>query len=182
MISPRIISSISRAGGFVTPAPSAGAIGLAPTLKKMEPSYEATFGYGFSGILPGVIMADALASADRDQEALALVTRLLDKSSTPERGPFISEPWRICGEIVLRQSANDLQEAERYFGTALGIADKQGANVFRLRAGIPLARMLAEGGRREEAKSVLDHAAAITLDEWDGPETGIAAQLRSDLG
>jgi class 3 adenylate cyclase/ABC-type transport system involved in cytochrome c biogenesis ATPase subunit len=155
---------------------------VAPALKQMEPSYEATFGYGFLGVLPGVILADALASADRNQEALALVTRLLDKSSTPEVGPFISELWRIRGEIVLRQSANDSQEAERYLGTALRIADKQGANVFRLRAGIPLARMLAEGGRREEAKSVLDHAAAITLDEWNGPETAIATQLRSDLG
>ena len=155
---------------------------VAHALKQMEPSYEATFGYGFLGVLPGVILADALASADRNQEALALVTRLLDKSSTPEVGPFISELWRIRGEMVLRQSANDSQEAERYLGTALRIADKQGANVFRLRAGIPLARMLAEGGRREEAKSVLDHAAAITLDEWDGPETAIATQLRSDLG
>jgi tetratricopeptide (TPR) repeat protein len=155
---------------------------VAPALKQMEPSYEATFGYGFLGVLPGVILADALASADRNEEALALVTRLLDKSSTPEVGPFISELWRIRGEIVLRQSANDSQEAERYLGTALRIADKQGANVFRLRAGIPLARMLAEGGRREEAKSVLDHAAAITLDEWNGPETAIATQLRSDLG
>jgi hypothetical protein len=151
-------------------------------LKQMEPSYEAALGYGFTGVLPGVILADALASADRNQEALTLVTGLLEKSSTPERGPFISELWRIRGEMILRQSANDSQEAERYLGTALRIADKQGANVFRLRAGIPLARMLAERGRREEAKSVLDHAAAIALDEWDGPETAIVTQLRSDLG
>jgi class 3 adenylate cyclase len=151
-------------------------------LKQMEPSYEAALGYGFTGVLPGVILADALASADRNQEALTLVTGLLEKSSTPERGPFISELWRIRGEMILRQSANDSQEAERYLGTALRIADKQGANIFRLRAGIPLARMLAERGRREEAKSVLDHAAAIALDEWDGPETAIVTQLRSDLG
>ena len=154
---------------------------VAHALKQMEPSYEATFGYGFLGVLPGVILADALASADRNQEALALVTRLLDKSSTPERGPFISELWRIRGEMVLRQSATNSQEAERFFGTALRIADKQGANVFRLSAGIPLARMLAEGGRREEAKSVLDHVNAIRLDEWDGPEIAIANQLRSNI-
>jgi hypothetical protein len=95
----------------------------------MEPSYEATLGYGFAGVLPGVILADALASADRNQEALALVTGLLEKSSTPERGPFISELWRIRGEMVRRQSADDSQEAERYFGTALRIADKQPRNV-----------------------------------------------------
>ena len=154
---------------------------VAHALKQMEPSYEATLGYGFLGVLPGVILADALASADRNQEALALVTGLLEKSSTPERGPFISELWRICGEMALRQSAANSQEAERFFGTALRIADEQGANVFRLSAGIPLARMLAEGGRREEAKSVLDHVNAIRLDEWDGPEIAIANQLRSDL-
>jgi ABC-type lipoprotein export system ATPase subunit len=155
---------------------------VANALKQMEPSYEATFGYGFLGVLPGVILADTLASADRDQEALALVTGLLEKSSTPERGPFISELWRIRGETMLRQSATNSQEAERFLRTALRVADTQGANVFRLNAGIPLARMLAEAGRREEAKTVLDHAAAITLDEWDGPETAIAIQLRADLG
>jgi len=155
---------------------------VAHALKQMEPSYEATLGYGFTGVLPGVILADALASADRNQDALTLVTGLLEKSSTPERGPFISELWRIRAEMALRQSAANWQEAGRFFRTALRIADEQGAHVFRLNAGIPLARMLAEGGRREEAKSVLDHAAAITLDEWDGPETAIATQLRSDLG
>jgi hypothetical protein len=41
--------------------------------------------------------------------------------------------------------------------------------------------MLAEGGRRDEAKSVLDHVNAIRLDEWDGPEIAVANQLRSDL-
>jgi class 3 adenylate cyclase len=150
-------------------------------LKQMEPSYEATLGYGFTGVLPGVILAAALASTDRNEEALALVTGLLEKSSTPERGPFISELWRIRGEMALRQSAANSQEAGRFLRTALRIADEQGAHVFRFNAGIPLARMLAEGGRREEAKSVLDHVNAIRLDEWDGPETAIATQLRSDL-
>lgn len=154
---------------------------VAHALKQMEPSYEAALGYGFTGVLPGVILADVLASAGRNQEALALVTRLLDQSSTPERGPFVSELWRIRGEMALRRSAGNSQDAERFLGTALRIADEQGANVFRLNAGIPLARMLAEGGRREEAKSVLDHVNAVRLDEWDGPEIAIASQLRSNI-
>ena len=82
----------------------------------------------------------------------------------------------------LLQSATNLRDAERFLETALRIADTQGANVFRLSAGIPLTRMLAEGGRRAEAKSVLDHVNAIRLDEWDGPETAIATQLSSHLG
>jgi class 3 adenylate cyclase len=182
-VSARYDFPATRAVGlFMLGAADALQCDVAHALEQMEPSYKATFGYGFLGVLPGVILAEALASADRNQEALALVTGLLEKSSTPERGPFISELWRIRGETVLRQSAVNSQEAERFLKTALRIADQQGANVFRLNAGIPLARMLAEGGRREEAKSVLDHVNAIRLDEWDGPESAIANQLRLDLG
>jgi len=154
---------------------------IAPALKQMEPSFEATFSYGFLGMLPGVIMADALASANRNQEALALITRLLDETSTPEVGVFISELWRIRGDLVLRQSAANSRQAERYFGTALRIAGQQGASIFCVRAGIPLARLLAERGRQEEAKTTLDYAIANRLDEWDAPEIAIATQLRSAL-
>ena len=72
-------------------------------LKQMEPFFEATAAYGFFGVLPGVIMANWLASGDRNQEALALVTRLLDETSTPEAGIYVSELWRLRGELVLRQ-------------------------------------------------------------------------------
>jgi tetratricopeptide (TPR) repeat protein len=153
----------------------------AAALEQMEPSYEATFGYGFLGMLPGVIMADALAGANRNREALALVTRLLEGLRTPEEGVFVPELWRQRGELVLRQSADDAQQAERHFGTAARLAAEQAAVVYRLRAGTQLSRLLAEKGRREEARTVLDRANASTLDEWQGPEIGIATQLRSEL-
>jgi hypothetical protein len=133
-------------------------------------------------MLPGVIMAEALARANRDREALALVTRLLEGSRTPEEGVFVPELWRLRGELVLRQSAGDAREAERHFGTAVRIAAKQGALVYRLRAGTLLSRLLAEEGRPEEARTVLDHANANPLDEWEGPEIGIATQLQAELG
>jgi hypothetical protein len=169
-------------GSFMLGAASALQGDTALALRQMEPSFEATLGYGFLGMLPGVIMAEALASADRDQEALAVITRLLDETRTPEVGCFIPELWRIRGEVALRQSANNSPQAEHYFRTSLRIADEQGAPVFRLRAGIPLARLLAEGGRRNEAKMALDRANTNRLDEWNGPEIAIATQLGSDLG
>jgi hypothetical protein len=148
----------------------------------MERSFETAFGYGFLGLLPAVIMADALARANRDREALALVTRLLEGSPTPEEGVFVPELWRIRGELLLRQSAGNAREAERYLATAARIAARQGALVYGLRAGIAHSRLLAEESRREEARIVLDRANANPLDEWEGPETGIATQLRSELG
>jgi class 3 adenylate cyclase/ABC-type lipoprotein export system ATPase subunit len=169
-------------GSFMLGAARALQGDVAPALKQMEPSFEAAFAYGFFGMHPGVVMVEALASAARDQEAMALITRLLGQSSMPEAGVFIPELWRIRGELVLRQSANSSREAECYLRTALHIASEQGARVYHLRAGIPLARLLAEEGRREEARTVLDLANANGLDEWDGPEVVVATRLQSELG
>src|SRR3954462_13313384 len=140
----------------------------AAALRRMEPSFEATLAYGFFGVLPGIIMADAFAGAARDQEALALVARLLDESTTPEVGAFVSELWRIRGELILRQSAGNALLAENYLATALRIAAGQGAPFFQLGAGIELARLLAEAGRRDEAKTALDRASGQKLTDWNG--------------
>jgi class 3 adenylate cyclase/ABC-type lipoprotein export system ATPase subunit len=169
-------------GSFMLGAARALEGDIRPALEQMEPTYEATFNYGFLGMLPGVIMVDVLARANRNREALTLVTRLLEGSRTPEEGVFVPELWRLRGELVLRQSADDARQAERHLGTAASIADKQGAMVYRLRAGTLLSRLLAEQGRREEAMTVLNRANANLLDEWEGPEVEIASQLRSELG
>lgn len=167
-------------GSFMLGAARAQQDDIAPALTQMEPSFEATLAYGFFGVLPGVIMAEALAGAGRNQEALALIARLLDQSSTPEVGAFVPELWRIRGELLLRQSAGNAPQAERFLGTALRIATAQGAPVYQLRAGIALARLLAEAGRRDEAKIIIDGASAESLTEWNGPETAVA-QMRSAL-
>jgi class 3 adenylate cyclase/ABC-type lipoprotein export system ATPase subunit len=175
------LPAIGAVGSFMFGAARALQRDFLPALTQMEPSFEAAFGYGFFGVYPGIIMAETLANAGRNQEALTLVTRLLDGSRTPEIGAFISELWRLRGELLLRQSADKLPEAERHFGTAVRIASEQGATVFHLRAGIALAELLAESGRYDEARTVLDHANSTRLDEWEGPEAAVAAQLRSDL-
>jgi ATP/maltotriose-dependent transcriptional regulator MalT len=168
-------------GSFMLGAARAQQGDIAPALKQMEPSFEATLAYGFFGMFPGVIMAEALADAGRNQEALALIARLLDQSTTPEVGVFVSEAWRVRGELVLRQSAGNAPQAESFLGTALRIATGQDAPVFQLRAGIALARLLAEAGRRDEAKMAIDRASVKSLTEWSGPEIAVAAQLRSAL-
>jgi class 3 adenylate cyclase len=155
---------------------------VAPALKQMEPFFEATLAYGFLGMLPGIIMADTLTSANRNEEALALIARLLNETSAPEASIFVSELWRIRGEALLRQSATNALQAEQYLGTSLRIAKQQGALVFHIRAAITLAQLLAESGRREEAKGIIDRASAQSLEEWDGTEIASAAQLRAHLG
>ena len=150
-------------------------------LRQMEPSLEAIVAFGFFGAYPGVIMASALADTGRNEEALTMVSRLIDSSSTPQTGVFVSELWRLRGELLLRQSAGHVAEAENCLRVAERIAREQGAVIFHLKAATGLADLLANRGRRDEARAILDLAMAHPLDEWTGSEPVVASQLRSSL-
>ena len=64
-------------------------------LRQMEPAFEPTHGIGQYASLPGVVMADTLARAGRDRDALALLARLLGEMSDAE-----------CGHLRLRAVAH----------------------------------------------------------------------------
>jgi class 3 adenylate cyclase len=153
----------------------------AAALRQMEPSFESAVRYGFFAAFPGVMMVGTLADAGRNDEALKMVNGLIDGLATPEMGIFVPELWRLRGELLLRQSAEHAMEAERCLRVAEHIAREQGAAILHLKAGTSLAELLAESGRREEARAVLDVAMAYPLDEWTGSEPAKAAQLRSAL-
>jgi hypothetical protein len=174
------LSATHAVGSFMFAAAEGLEGKFASAVKKMEPLLEAAFAYGFFGMLPGVIMADALAGCNRDEAALALVTRLLKASLTPEAGVFVPELWRIRGELLVRQSAANLPQAQEYLETSLRMADRQDAPIYRLRAGMTLARLLAENSQPEEAKSVIGLVGVPA--EWTGPETIAYSQLKTELG
>ena len=70
-------------------------------------------------------------------------------------GMFVSELWRIRGELIARERGGDTALAEHSLQGALRIARGQEATLLQSRAGISLARYFAERGRREEAKTAL---------------------------
>jgi class 3 adenylate cyclase len=169
--------AVAAVGSFMRGAADALQNEPISALKQMEPSFEGAFAYGFFGVHPGLVMAQTLAAVDRNQEALTLTCRLLDKRSTPEEGVFVSELWRLRGELLLSLSADKAAEAERYLGTAARIARDQGAVPFLLRASASLAQLLVGQGRREEARTVLEDVVAGRPTEWEGPELEAADKL-----
>jgi len=151
-------------------------------LRHIEPAFEPTHGIGFFGALPGMVMADTLARAGRERDALALIARLLGEMSDPETGFFVSELWRIRGELVARERGGDAALAERSLQTASRIARAQEATLLQARAGISLARYFAERGRREEAHSALAKADVDALPDRETLEIAASERLRAELG
>ena len=151
-------------------------------LRAMEPAFEPTHGLGFFASLPSVVMADTLACAGRERDALALIARVHGEMSDPETGIFVSELWRIRGELVARERGGDAAEAERSLQTALRIARGQEATLLQSRAALSLARLLAERGRREEARHALAETGVASLADREAPEIAAAEELGAELG
>ena len=78
--------------------------------------------------------------------------------SIPEnsRNTFSAPEFRrIEGELLLVQETPAHEEAERRFNDAISLARDRGEKSFELRAAMSLARLLAQEGRRDEARSAL---------------------------
>jgi class 3 adenylate cyclase/ABC-type lipoprotein export system ATPase subunit len=151
-------------------------------LRRMEPAFEPLDGIGLFVSLPAVVMVDTLARAGRDRDALALIARVLDKMSDPKLGMFVSELWRIRGELIAREREGDVALAEHSLQEALRIARGQEATLLQSRAGIALARHFAEHGRREEARTALAESGVSALADRATPEIVAADQLSTALG
>jgi class 3 adenylate cyclase/ABC-type lipoprotein export system ATPase subunit len=151
-------------------------------LRRMEPAFEPLDGIGLFVLLPAVVMVDTLARAGRDRDALALIARVLDKMSDPKLGMFVSELWRIRGELIARERRGDMALAERLLQEALHIARGQEATLLQSRAGLALARYLVEHGRREEARIALAQSGVSVLADRAAPEIVAADQLSAAVG
>jgi class 3 adenylate cyclase/ABC-type lipoprotein export system ATPase subunit len=151
-------------------------------LRRMEPAFEPLDGIGLFVLLPAVVMVDTLARAGRDRDALALIARVLDKMSDPKLGMFVSELWRIRGELIARERGVDMALAEHCLQEALRIARGQEATLLQSRAGIALASHFAERGRREEARTALATSGVGTLADRTAPEIVAAAEVSAALG
>ena len=150
-------------------------------LRQMEPAFEPLDGIGLFVLLPAIVMVDTLARAGRDRDALALIARILDKMSDPKLGMFVSELWRIRGELTARERGGDMALAEHSLQEALRIARGQEATLLQSRAGIALARHFAERGRREEGRIALAESGVSALADRTAPEIVAADQLSAAL-
>ena len=96
-------------GSFMLGAACALEGDMASALEQMEPSYEATFGYGFLGMLPGVIMADALAGAESQQGSAgfgdAAARGIEDAGRRRFRSRAMADTWRARVETIGRRCA-----------------------------------------------------------------------------
>jgi adenylate cyclase len=130
------------------------------------------------------LLAGACASAGRVNEALSLVRETLASIADAKNGERFQEAelHRLEGELVLRTTAPDrCAEAESCFRRAIDVATLQRAKSWQLRAATSLARLLAQEGRREEARAGLAAAYGWFTEGFETPDLRDARALLDQL-
>jgi tetratricopeptide (TPR) repeat protein len=86
---------------------------------------------------------------------LELIDGALEQVSRAEERIWEAELHRIKGELLLTEDPESCGQAEQCFRTAVEIAQRQKAKSWELRATLGLGRLLAQQGRRDEARAML---------------------------
>jgi tetratricopeptide (TPR) repeat protein len=122
-------------------------------------------------------LAAAQLRAGAIGDALETVERALNFN--PEEVVGRPETLRIRGELWLKQG--DLQLAEADFRDSIAMARSMGAKAWELRTTMSLARLLAQRGRGDEARSMLADIYNSFTEGFDTPDLKDAKALLDQL-
>jgi predicted ATPase len=101
------------------------------------------------------LLAETWMKTGRLDDALGALTEALAAAQENEDRHHEAETHRLEGELLLKQDGSNSAEAQSCFERAIGIARRQSAKSWELRATTSLARLLAKQGRRDEARTML---------------------------
>ena len=141
---------------------------------------EATGSRGFEPWQLG-LLAEALAIAGKIDEGIAAIDEALAKSAASGQKGNDAELHRLRGELVRQLPGPDPAQAEFSFRAALTIAQEQGTRGYELRAAVSLSRLLADQGRRDEARDLLTPIYAWFSEGFDTPDLLDAKALLAEL-
>jgi len=101
------------------------------------------------------ILAEICGKNGRADEGLDLVTEGLATAEQTGLTMAEAELQRIKGELLMIKDAGNVVEAERSLRRAIGVARRQDARLFELRATVSLARLLKQQRKAAEARRAL---------------------------
>jgi predicted ATPase len=101
------------------------------------------------------LLAEAHGTLGESEAGLAVLTEALTLAETTGERWCEPELYRLKGELLLQQNADNHTEAENCFHHALAIARNQQAKSFELRTATSLARLWQQQGKRTAAHELL---------------------------
>jgi predicted ATPase/DNA-binding winged helix-turn-helix (wHTH) protein len=128
------------------------------------------------------VLAEGLAGLGQVNEALLTIDTALGKAHRGGEFVYAPEILRTKGELILKDHAKGSKDAaESSFRNAIEMARRQGALLWELRATVSLARLKAQHGRQDEARSELSQVYDQFTEGFDFSDLRAAKSMLSQL-
>ena len=143
------------------------------------------------------VLGHALSRMGQFDEGLQFLEEGMEVAYRTGERSCEAELYRLKGEVLLMQSKADgvshtagrlpttsqslVAQAESCFDQAIRIAQRQGAKSWELRAGISLAQLYQDCGKREEARAMLTEIYSKFTDGCDTKDSQEAKALLAEL-
>jgi predicted ATPase len=100
-------------------------------------------------------LAEARGEDNQPEGGFHVLTEAFTHQATTQERWTEAELYRLKGELLLKQTPPDEQQAEACFHQALDIACRQQAKSWELRAAMSLSRLWQQQGKQAEAHALL---------------------------
>jgi len=136
---------------------------------------------GWSSTLGWGALAEIYSMAGETSVGLKLIEKALEQVSRTGERIWEAELHRLKGALLLTESSENCAQAEQCFRKAVEIAQRQKAKSWELRATLSLARLLAQQGRRDEARLMLSETYSWFTEGLDTADLKEARALLDEL-
>jgi len=128
------------------------------------------------------LLAEALGLAGDIEAGLVVLAEALASAEASGARGNDAELHRLRGNLLGRVPSPDWAEVEVCFRKALVVAREQSTRGFELRAAVSLARLLADQGRRDEARELFAPIYGWFTEGFDTQDLGEVKALLDGFG
>jgi predicted ATPase/DNA-binding winged helix-turn-helix (wHTH) protein len=128
-----------------------------------------------------IALAQGLAAIGRSPESKALIDERIRQVEVGGEALYVPELLRVKGRILLSMREPDEREAEIFFRESLELGRRQGARGWELRTARDLAKLLAERGDSENARTLLQPVYAGFSEGFETTDLSAAEELLAGL-
>jgi TOMM system kinase/cyclase fusion protein len=127
------------------------------------------------------LLAEACGKRGQGEEGLRMLAEALALVENTGERWWEAELHRLKGELLLKQTIPNEQQAEACFDQALDVARHQQAKSLELRAAMSLSRLWQRQGRRDEARKLLEPIYGWFTEGFDTADLQEAKALLEEL-
>jgi len=128
------------------------------------------------------MLAQGLAATNRFAEGMQVIDESIQRMETSGDLSYMPELLGVKGNVLLAMPWHSAGEAEMWFMRSLELSHRQGMRGWELRTAVDLAALLAQQGRRESGRTLLQPVFEQFTEGLDTADLKHAERLLATLG